>query len=71
MAINLAKRFGTYDNTPAVWNDVEGWTLANGVWHKEETFTLWQEARVLSEAEFNKLYPRALTTMPKEAFAAG
>lgn len=62
------RRFGTFDGDPAVFNEVEGWVLTNGVWHESQSFVLFDEAAVMDEAAFIKTFPGILKTLPKAAF---
>ena len=66
--INLAKRYGVLDGCPAIWNDVEAWLLTNRVWREQETFTIMQDAGMMSKEKFDERFPPPLPPMPKRAF---
>lgn len=64
----MKKSYGVFEGDAAVWTDAEAWVLTNGVWHENESFKMWDNARTMSEVDWMRKYPDALRTLPKSAF---
>jgi hypothetical protein len=59
------------DGDLALWDDHKAFVLTNGVWHKAEAFTMWDNARVnVPESFMRKLIAEA-PPLPDRSFAHG
>ncbi len=63
----MKPKFGFLDNQPVRYLVTEGWIFWRGEWHPVHPAEIYHDGRVLTEEQFNELYPD-LPSLPSTAF---